>query len=104
MQSRLVSMAKQKFTFKIIIIENGKTTTYECESKKEKNQWFYNLLTQEERMWAWEQWKNSKYKTYNKWFKKFIQSEWEESHLQSFQIRNKVILIKKQEKLKKDSK
>lgn len=88
-------MKKQKSTFKIIIVENGRMSIYDCENKKEKNQWLYDFLTREERMWAWEQWENSKYKTFDKWFKEFIKPKWKESHLQSFRIKNKLVLINK---------
>jgi hypothetical protein len=46
-------------------------------------------------MWAWEQWGNSDCKSFDKWFKEFIKPKWKESHLQSFRINKKLILIKK---------
>ena len=91
-------MAKQKPTFKIIIVESGRQETYECEDEKAKNQWLYEYLTCQERLWAWEQWGNSNFKTFEKWFKEFIKPEWKESNLQSFRINKKLILIKKEEK------
>lgn len=91
-------MAKQKLTFKITIIENGRISTYECANEKEKNKWLYEYFTRQERPWAWEQWGNSNHKTFDKWFKEFVKPKWKESHLQSFRINKKLILIKKQEK------
>lgn len=91
-------MAKQKSTFKIILIENGRQEVYECANEKKKNQWLYEYLTCQERLWAWEQWKNSIHKTFEKWFKEFIKPKWKESNLQLFRINKKLILIKKEEK------
>lgn len=42
-------------------------------TKKEIKQWLYKYLTTVEKLWAWEQWQFSPYKTFNKWFKHFIQ-------------------------------
>ena len=90
-------MAKQKPTFKIIIAENGIIETISCVNEKAKNQWLYNYLTSQERLWAWEQWGKSDCKTFDKWFKAFIKPKWKESNLQSFHINKKLILIKKEE-------
>ena len=68
------------------------------ENKKAKDKWLYEYLTCQERLWAWEQWKNSMHKTFEKWFKEFIKPKWKESNLQSFRINKKLILIKKEEK------
>ena len=88
----------KKATFKITIVENGRQETYEFENKKAKDKWLYEYLTCQERAWAWEQWKNSMHKTFEKWFKEFIKPKWKESNLQSFRINKKLILIKKEEK------
>lgn len=85
----------KKATYKIIVISNGKQETYELENEKAKNQWLYEYLTCQEKMWAWEQWGNSNYKTFDKWFKAFIKPQWKESELQSLRINKKLILIKK---------
>ena len=85
----------KKATYKIIIVSNGKQETYELENKKAKDKWLYEYLTCQERLWAWEQWGNSSYKTFEKWFKDFIKPQWEESSLQSLRINKKLILIKK---------
>ena len=83
----------KKATYKIIEVENGSHETYELESKKAKDKWLYEYLTCQERMWVWEQWKNSDYKTVEKWFNDFIKPQWKESNLQSFRINNKFIII-----------
>jgi hypothetical protein len=88
----------KKATYKIIVIDNGGQRTYELENKKAKDKWLYEFLTYQERLWAWEQWKKSVYKTFNKWFKQFIKPKWKESNLQSFHINKKLIVIKKEEK------
>lgn len=87
----------KKVTFKIIIAKNGGIQAIHCESKKRKNKWLYNYLTNQESLWAWEQWKNSKYKTFKRWFKEFIKPKWEESNWQTFRIKKTLILIKKEE-------
>ena len=87
----------KKATYKIIVVSNGRHESYELESKKAKDKWLYEYLTCQERMWVWEQWKNSDYKTVEKWFKDFIKPKWKESNLQSFHINKKLILIKKEE-------
>jgi hypothetical protein len=88
----------KKATYKITVVNNGSYTTYELENKKAKDKWLYEYLTYQERLWAWEQWGNSDYKTFDKWFKEFIKPTWKESNLQSFRINKKLILIKKEEK------
>lgn len=88
----------KKTTYKIIVVADGRNETYELESKKAKDKWLYEYLTCQERLWAWEQWGNSDYKTFDKWFKEFIKPKWKESNLQSFRINKKLILIKKEEK------
>lgn len=88
----------KKATYKIIVVENGGQQTYELESKKAKDKWLYEYLICQERLWAWEQWKNSTHKTFNKWFKKFVKLKWEESNWQSLRINKKLIVIKKEEK------
>jgi len=88
----------KKATFKITIVDNGRHETYEFKNKKAKDKWLYEYLTSQERLWAWEQWKNSMHKTFEKWFKEFIKPKWKESNLQSFRINKKLILIKKEEK------
>lgn len=88
----------KKATYKITVVESGRQETYELESKKAKDKWLYEYLTCQEKMWAWEQWGNSDYKTFDKWFKEFIKPKWKESNLQSFRINKKLILIKKEEK------
>lgn len=88
----------KKATYKITVVNNGSYTTYELENKKAKDKWLYEYLTYQERLWAWEQWGNSDYKTFDKWFKEFIKPKWKESNLQSFRINKKLILIKKEEK------
>ena len=88
----------KKATYKITVVSNGNHETYELENKKAKDKWLYEYLTYQERMWAWEQWNNSGYKTFEKWFKEFIKPKWKESNLQSFRINKALILIKKEEK------
>lgn len=88
----------KKTTYKIAVVENGKYKTYELESKKAKDKWLYEYLTYQEKMWAWEQWKNSTHKTFEKWLKQFVKPKWKESNLQLFYINKKLILIKKEEK------
>ena len=87
----------KKTTYKITVVENGKHESYELENKKAKDQWLYEYLTCQEKMWAWEQWENSNCKTFEKWFKQFIKPQWKESNLQLFHINSKLILIKKEE-------
>lgn len=87
----------KKATYKLIVVETGGQQTYKLENKKAKDKWLYEYLTCQERLWAWEQWNNSGYKTFEKWFKEFIKPQWKESHLQSFRINKKLILIKKEE-------
>ena len=88
----------KKTIYKIIVANNGRNETYEFESKKAKDKWLYEYLTCQERIWAWEQWANSKCKTFEKWVKEFIKPKWKESNSQSFRINKKLILIKKEEK------
>lgn len=88
----------KKATYKIIVVSNGSHETYELENKKAKDKWLYEYLTYQERMWAWEQWNNGGYKTFEKWFKEFIKPKWKESNLQSLRINKTLILIKKEEK------
>lgn len=88
----------KKATYKITVVSNGRQESYELENKKAKDKWLYEYLTCQERLWAWEQWGNSDYKTFDKWFKEFIKPKWKESNLQSFHINKKLILIKKEEK------
>ena len=88
----------KKATYKITVVENGKYKIYELESKKAKDKWLYEYLTYQEKMWAWEQWKNSTHKTFEKWLKQFVKPKWKESNLQLFYINKKLILIKKEEK------
>lgn len=85
----------KKETYKIIVASGGQYDTYELENKKAKDKWLYEYLTCQERLWAWEQWRNSPYKTFEKWFKEYIKPQWKESDLQSFRINKKLILIKK---------
>jgi hypothetical protein len=85
----------KKATYKIIVVNSGMHETYELENKKAKDKWLYEYLTCQEKMWAWEQWGNSDCKSFDKWFKEFIKPKWKESHLQSFRINKKLILIKK---------
>ena len=91
----------KKITFKITIVKNGKYETYELENKKAKDKWLYEYLTCQEKIWAWEQWKNSNHTTFKKWFKEFIKPKRKKSNLQSFRINKKLILIKKEEKIKR---
>ena len=86
---------RKKQPYKITVVENGGTSSYECQTEKEKNQWLYNYLSNDERMWAWVQWQNSPYKTFDKWFVEYIKPQWKESSLQSIRINKKLILIKK---------
>lgn len=88
----------KKATYKIIVVDSGKQETHELESKKAKDKWLYEYLTCQERLWAWEQWGNSNYKTFEKWLKEFIKPQWKESNLQSLRINKTLILIKKEEK------
>lgn len=88
----------KKATYKITVVENGRHETYELENQKAKDKWLYEYLTCQEKMWVWEQWKNSDYKTVEKWFKEFIKPKWKESNLQSLRINKTLILIKKEEK------
>ena len=88
----------KKATYKITVVNNGSHETYELESKKAKDKWLYEYLTCQEKMWVWEQWKKSDYKTVEKWFKTFIKPQWKESNLQSLHINKKLILIKKENK------
>ena len=85
----------KKATYKIIVASNGRYETYELENKKTKNKWLYEYLSNDERMWAWEQWQNSPYKTFEKWVREYIKPQWKESDFQSFRINKKLILIKK---------
>ena len=85
----------KKATYKIIVASNGKYETYELESKKAKDKWLYEYLTCQERMWAWEQWQNSPYKTFEKWFKEYFKEHFQGANLQTFRINKKLILIKK---------
>ena len=87
----------KKVTYKIIVASSGQYDTYELENKKAKDKWLYEYLTCQERLWACEQWGNSDYKTFDKWFKKFIKPKWKISDLQSLRINKKLILIKKEE-------
>ena len=86
---------KKKQPYKIVIVGRQGTQTFECATEKEKNRWFYEYLSNDERMWAWEQWKKSPYKTFDKWFKEYIKPQWKECDLQSFRINKKLIVIKK---------
>jgi hypothetical protein len=88
----------KKATYKIIIISDSRQETYQLENKKAKDKWLYEYLTNQEKMWAWEQWGNSTHETFEKWFKEFIKPQWKESELQTLRINKKLILIKKQEK------
>ncbi len=88
-------MAKQKPTFTITIVDNGRIESYDCKNEKAKNQWLYDYLSTEERMWSWVQVQNSNYKTFDKWFKEFIKPQWKESNFQSFRINKKLVLIRK---------
>jgi hypothetical protein len=85
----------KKATYKITVVENGRHETYELESQKAKDKWLYEYLTNQEKMWAWEQWQNSNYPTFDKWFKEFIKCKWKESDLQSLYVNQKIIIIKK---------
>ena len=88
----------KKATYKIIVISSGRQETYKLENKKAKDKWLYEYLTNQEKMWAWEQWGNSDCETFDKWFKAFIKPQWKESELQSLRINKKLILIKKENK------
>ena len=88
----------KKTTFKITIVKNGRHEIYEFENKKAKDKWLYEYLTCQERVWAWEQWKNSPHKTFEKWLKEFVKPKLKKSNLQSFRINRKLILIKKEKK------
>ena len=88
----------KKATYKIIVVNNGRQESYELENKKAKDQWLYEYLTCQERLWAWEQWADSNCKTFEKWLKEFIKPQWKESNLQSLRINKTLILIKKEEK------
>ena len=81
-------------SYVITVVERGQANTYNCQNAKRKNQWFYEYLTNEERMWAWAQWQNSPYKTFDKWFKEYIKPQWKESNVQSLRINKKIIVIK----------
>lgn len=88
----------KKITFKITIVKNGRHEIYEFKNKKAKDKWLYEYLTCQERVWAWEQWRNSTHKTFEKWLKEFVKPKWKKSSLQSFRINKKLILIKKEKK------
>ena len=91
----------KKTTYKIIVINHGGQQTYELKNKRAKNKWLYEFLTHQERLWAWEQWKSSAYKTFNRWFRQFVKLKWKESSLQSLRVNKKLILIKKEKIIKK---
>ena len=69
---------RKKQPYKITVVSNG-SKTYECQTEKEKQQWLYDYLTNDERLWAWAQWQQSTYKTFDQWFKAFIKPTWKES-------------------------
>ena len=88
----------KKATYKITVVKNGRHETYELKNKKAKNKWLYEYLICQEKFWAWEQWKDSNCKTFEKWFKQFVKPKWKGSSLQLLYINKKLILIKKEEK------
>ena len=40
--------------YKITVVGQYGTNTYDCETEKAKNEWLYEYLSNDERMWAWE--------------------------------------------------
>ena len=86
---------KKQQPYTITIADKGHTQTFECATEKEKNQWLYEYLSNNERMWAWVQWQSSPHKTFDKWFKEYVTTQWKDSNWQTFRINKKLILIKK---------
>lgn len=90
---------KKKQSYEITVVRHQGTQTFECATEKEKNQWFYEYLSNDERMWAWEQWQNSPYKTFGKWVKEYTKEQFKWADLQTFRINKTLILVKKIKKI-----
>ena len=86
---------KKKQPYKITVVGPYGNHSYECATEKEKNQWLYEYLSNDERMWAWEQWQNSPHKTFEQWFKEYTKEQFKWADLQTFRINKTLILIKK---------
>ena len=84
---------------KEILSKVDHTLLSQCATEKEKNQWLYEYLSNDERMWAWEQWQNSPYKTFEKWFKEYTKEQFKWADLQTFRINKTLILVKKIKKI-----
>ena len=85
----------KKITYTITVAKRGMCETYELESKKAKDKWLYEYLTGQERQWSWEQWQNSTYKTFDKWFKESIKPKWKICSLQVLLVNRTTIIIKR---------
>ena len=81
-------------TYEITLVNKGVNTTIKCANRKEKEKWLYNYLTKDEKWWAYEEFNNSTYSSFDSWFKAFIQPPKIGSY-QSIKIKTKTILIKK---------
>ena len=92
-------MKKQKSYYLINVCHGGTADIIRCETKKEKNKWLFNYFTTgEEKMWAWEKYKQSHQTDFHKFVKKLLK-ESEKQTVQSFLIRKgKVIIIQEKNK------
>lgn len=80
--------------YQITIIDKGRRSTLPPLTKKEKMRWLYKYLTHDEKVWAWQEWNNSGYKSFDKWFKVFTKQVKKNSSFQFLLIKDKTILIK----------
>ena len=81
--------------YKITVVGQYGTYTYDCETEKAKREWLYNYLANDEGLWAWEQWQQSPYRTFDKWVKEFTREQFKWADLQTFRINKTLILVKK---------
>ena len=87
---------RKQHSYKITIVENGRTQIYKCSTKKEKNQWLYDYIMETEKVWVWQEYNESNYSSVEKWLKDYLQPQWKESSMQFLRINKKIILIKQE--------
>ena len=85
---------KSNATYEITVAGGGRAQTYQCENRKEKDKWLYTYLTNDEKWWSHEQYQQSPYSSFDKWFREFTKPQNIGSY-QSIRTKTKTILIKK---------
>lgn len=83
--------------YQITIVEsNQQTIVQTAKNQKAKNKWLYQYLLNHEKMWLWQEWLKTDYKTFDKWFDDFFKpaKEWQNSETHFYRINKKIIMIK----------